>query len=359
MKRFLCLLALVGCGDIIGLNGYVDQDGAPIGEGGADASNDVVQQQDTSKPDVTAMDVATDTSDGCVPMAEDCTNGKDDDCNGLADCLDPACVNGFICVPPLPMGWSWTAYDPDQRQNCATGYSMPTDVQEGITAAAATCGCSCTTTQPTCNTGNVTITAGQGGQCSQVTNQSQTATAGCHALTQFATNNQSIKVTGPAPVGGSCAANPTKNVPMLSYQHSGRTCAYGGAGGIGCGMNVCIPKAAPAVACVQMNGNNMCPTGYPVQHFIGTMVNDTRSCTACTCNFSAGTCGGTTTFYTDNNCQNNAEAVVTDNACHGVSNRTWRTYQYAPTTNGSCTASMSSANGSATFSDLKTVCCTM
>ncbi len=334
----LTMVVLAGCGDIIGLNGYTDEvygsaDGG--GRGGGDA--------------------------GCVPTgAENCTNGIDDDCNGLGDCMDQACTTGFTCVPPLPNGWSWAAYAPDARPNCAAGFNMPRDVEEGINAANATCGCTCTTNNPSCTVGNLSITAGGNNTCDDVTTQSRQAAAGCNALSpQFTTSGESISVKGPAPSGGGCTANATKSVPSVSYQHQGRTCTYAGSSGGGCGNgNACTPKATPFTTCVSKMGTNTCPNGFPVPHFVGSMLTDTRDCTQCTCGFNAGTCGGTATFYTDTGCTQNAENVTADAQCHAVADRNWRRYSYTPQNSPSCTASAVNATGSASFSDLQTVCCT-
>lgn len=363
----LALAALVaGCGDIIGLGGYTDavEGGADAadGGGGGDTGADVRSDVAADATQDTGADAPIDTgADSCTPVAENCTNGADDDCDGQTDCQDSDCTTGYTCVPPLPNGWAWAIYDQDTRPACAAGYSTSKDVEEGINAGAATCGCSCGTTNPTCNTGNVTIHAGTGGGCSGVTNQTDPASAGCHALgTSFATNNQSIAVSGPAPSGGGCTPNATTSVPAVGYQHQGRTCAYAGAAGGGCTMSdVCMPKAAPFTACVSMAGMNACPSGFSVQHLTGSMLTDTRGCTSCTCSFNAGTCQGTATFYTNGGCSNNAQNVTADGACHGVANRTWVSYVYAPANAGvSCGPSSVSATGMAVFSDLTTVCCT-
>jgi hypothetical protein len=36
----------------------------------------------------------------CHPTAESCTNGVDDDCDGLVDCADPDCATDRACLPP-------------------------------------------------------------------------------------------------------------------------------------------------------------------------------------------------------------------------------------------------------------------
>jgi len=234
-------------------------------------------------------------------------------------------------------------------------------VNEGLNASDATCGCGCTTTQPSCTTGNLTILAGSNGMaCNNQANQTDPATTSCTATNpNFATNNAGISVTGPAPSGGSCAANGTKMVPAVTFAHNGRTCEYTGMTGGGCtNGNVCAADPKPFVACIAQKGMQACPTGWPVQHLVGSMVTDTRDCSACTCQFNAGTCTGTATFYSDSQCQNNATNVAVDGACHAVTNRTYRGYKYAPTTNASCTGSNSAPTGKAAFGDLETVCCT-
>ncbi len=311
-----CIVAaVVGCGDIIGLDGYTEGDGSI-----ADATG----------------------SDG---------GGND---AGVDGCASP----GFTCVPSLPSGWAWAIYDPAARPTCAAGYTTPKDVEEGIDAGAAACGCTCTTTDPSCATGKVTITAGNNGLCNNVTNQNDVADAGCNGATTFTTTGDSISVIGPAPAGGSCTPTPTESAPAVGYANEGRTCTYTGSPGGGCANgNVCLPNPAPFTTCVAHAGMNACPSGFATQHLVGSAITDTRGCTACTCDFDAGTCGGTATLYTNAGCTTGAQAIPVDAKCTAVGNHTWKGYSYVPTTNDSCTASSVSPDGGVVFSDLTTICC--
>ena len=321
------LAALVGCGDILGLDGYTDQDGSIDAAG--DATSDAPSGD--AKPDVAPSEGGTDGG---------------------------GCGSSEICVASPPSGWSWTVYDPDARPACATGWKTPTDVEEGIDAGAASCACGCTTTQPTCTTGNITFHYGNGA-CNATTQDEVANTGACAQLSnQFATGGPSkVAVTGPAPSGGSCTATNNFNVPPVGYTHQGRTCALG-SNGASCGAgNECVPNPAPFGMCVSQTGVVACPSGFPTQHLVGTSVTDTRGCSACGCTFDAGACTGTTTLYTNSGCSQTATPLTTDGTCTGTGNHTWKAYAYAPTTNGSCAGTTSSPDGGVVFADTTTICC--
>jgi hypothetical protein len=333
-RTFLLFVAtLAGCGDIIGLDGYTDEDGA------ADATQLDAPSGD-AKADVKLSDAGSDV------VATDAEAG----------CLTPA----NTCVPPLPGGWAWAVYDPDTRPACATGYGTPTDVAEGIDAGPATCGCGCNTTNPNCNAGTLTITGGNNGTCSNTANETDPADAGCNLLATSFTlgGGSSIAVKPPAPVGGSCTATTSDSVPEAGVEHQGRTCAYAGTAGGGCsGGNVCVPNPTPFGVCVSQAGLQTCPSAFPNQHLVGTTLADTRSCSACTCAFDAGACTGTVTMTTNNGCTNNKQQIPADGGCMGVGAHTYVSYNYVSGSTASCAASPASADGGVVFSDLTTVCC--
>jgi hypothetical protein len=319
--RILVALAVVtvaGCGNILGLDGYTDAVDAAPGDAQPDAQPD-------------------------APPAGD----------------GGGCGNFSVCAPELPSGWAWAMYAADQRAPCANGYGSPTDVEEGLSAAAASCGCNCTTTDPSCATGNLTITAGANNTCDDNTNQTDVADAGCNALGSFSTSGgDQVSVTGPSPTGGGCSAVLSQTIPPVGYDHQGRTCAYAGTPGSGCSAgSVCVPNPAPFAVCVEKAGVETCPSGFPNQHLVGTTVDDTRACGACTCTYDAGDCTGNATVYSNFGCTGASSTIPVTGTCTNVGNHTWRTYQYNPTTSASCEASAITSDGGVAFNDPATICC--
>lgn len=301
------------------------------------------------------------SSDGAVGSENEAgTDAPSDGPCSKVDCSDPACMPTHTCAPPLPNGWLWTAYAA-KRPACASGYTAPTDVEEGIVAPPATCGCGCATSNPSCTTGNLTVTAGTSGGngCEDQANQLEPATGGCQDLTPaINSNNWSFNVKGPTPSGGSCTPAATTNKGPVSFGFDGRTCALTANVGGGCaGSDVCVAKAAPFSICVVKLGDALCPSGFPFKHTVGTVVTDGRGCSSCSCTLAAGTCGGTMTLYDDPNCTKNATPIAVDGACHAAPKKNLKTYVYAPQTTASCTSSQVSATGSATFVDARTICC--
>src|SRR5580698_10770098 len=65
---------------------------------------------------------------------ENCTDGIDNDGNGLVDCADPACQPAYTCVT-APAGWTIGAFLPSVADqpgpSCPTGYApSPLHVQQ-------------------------------------------------------------------------------------------------------------------------------------------------------------------------------------------------------------------------------------
>jgi hypothetical protein len=341
-------------------------DGAPVDVRGdvADARSDVGDAMDAAS-DV-GMEAAADASDGCIPKTENCFNGADDDCNGLADCADPACGSSVAaCVPPLPSGWTFVGYDVDTRANCPTGYGMPTDVEEGISWLSAQCTCSCNLNPASCTTGTFTMKTGDNGTCDNNNTFSNLSQGACVQLPNggFDVPMNNVRATTAQPVGGGCTGSSTTVLPAVSYAHQGRTCTMTQTLGAGCAMGkVCAPAGGQDYkVCVQKSGVNACPNGYPVQHIAGTTLDDTRSCSACSCGYNSGSCSNAKIdIFTDMSCTM-GYTFNADDQCRPPVSGSYKFYSYTAGSliNASCTASGGQPQGSVSgFKDARTICCT-
>jgi hypothetical protein len=297
-----------GCAEIYGLGDYTELDGGL--DAGSDAPSDVVLTNDTGT---------------CIAT----------------------------CVPALPVGWTLIAYDQAFRTSCAANYGTPTDVEEGLSAAAATCGCSCSLTKPGCT--SLLVTSGDSGTCANQSSQSVTSDGGCTSLTSISAQNVKVSVT---PSGsGTCAPDASVVKPPISYTDQGRLCELDTTPAGGCQGGLCVPDPAPYIMCVRQAGVAACPSGYPVSHVVGTKVDDTRNCTPCTCSFDGGACGGTATLYTGATCGATSQALTADGTCQSTSSQSFKSLVYQPGNTGTCAPSSVGPMGDAGFADPVTICC--
>jgi hypothetical protein len=155
---------------------------------------------------------------------------------------------------------------------------------------------------------------------------------------------------------GACTAQQTGGIPTPSFQDSARACAANTTQGSCDPAQVCVPPAQPGFQlCLYQAGVHSCPAGYDKPETYYGSVNDTRSCSACSCAAPTGTCSGTFTMYSDAACQN---ALGTSTIACGDSVQVAQSISYNPSVdNVSCPASNSALSGSATEQDPITVCC--
>jgi hypothetical protein len=308
----------LGCAEIYGLGDYTQQDG-----GGGDGAVDVAEELAPLPP------------------------GPDGGCTG-------------VCVADLPSGWTFIAYDQAFRPACAANFQTPTPVAEGLSAAPATCGCSCAMQTPPCS--NLTVTAGNSGTngCQNKSSQALVWDGGCLPVTSIVTAaGDSVSVT--ASGNGGCAPDDASVVlPSPTYASQGNICQMGVSPGAGCTSGVCVPDPAPYKMCVYQTGDVACPAAYSVKHVVGTGLSDGRGCTGCTCTFDGGGgCGGSATLYTGGACNAQSLGVTADGTCHAVSTQTFKSMSYQPTAvGGACVGSGApTPTGTATFATTATVCC--
>jgi hypothetical protein len=344
-----------------------------------DARGDVVSED--------VRDVVTEkpTSDVCVPTSatENCTNGMDDDCNGLVDCAETSCQTaGYTCVAALPTGWTgpallWTGAASATAPPCPTGYQA-TDANAGPTGAVGTCNCNCTASGQVCSVA-ATFHADQTCSytaCASVT-VSATATSTCMMVPANTCGTGGSLGGGatPAPSGGSCTPVVTPTRPAPSWTTAARICSWaappdtpGGCTGAG---QQCVPGRPDAgsfgpTGCVYQSGDLACPVAYPNKTVLFAGETDSRSCGGCTCAAApnGGSCGGSINVWGDSNgsCSGTASATYTlGSPCKGysgVANNPGYVQANYTITPGTCSVTTQpTPTGAVTGTGPMTVCC--
>jgi hypothetical protein len=271
-------------------DGHVASDATTNGDAnGSDGSMIIVMPEDAGDAGMMAIDSAL-PDGGCADTETDCTDGIDNNCDGLTDCADPACSPYVKCVPPPPDAtWSIATFDSTGRDACPAGFSASTDVDVNPTGSGS-CSCSCTNT---CSP-DITFTTYQSPDLHCLTSPSATYTAttpnvcllpspalsgGFNTLAVIAAGN---------PCGASVAA-----LPAPTYG-SGRLCDRTATAAGGCtDGDVCVAKTSDAAfsQCIVASGTPSCPaTNYTKKFTTGTSVSDQRACSSCTCSASGGAC---------------------------------------------------------------------
>ncbi len=303
----------------------------------------------------------------CNGGAENCSNGIDDNCNGLIDCADPVCQNaGYFCAAPPPSGWTGLA-----ALATAAGGTIPScgglyaavssSGHAGLTASPANCTCACN--NPPSNV-----------QCNSVginyyTDACVTGAGGASLPPNFCVSNGGSSVThASAPVtptsyNGDCTSNPSKSVPALAWADSYAACGYTAPQDTGGCTSSELCVGAPPFAskpCVWQTGDVACPGApYTVKTTLYTSDSDTRDCSTCTCTASAGTCSATVTAYSAGSCTGTLLATMSTNgACVSCSACLSATAGNITANPGTCgNGGTGGAIGSASETGPVTVCC--
>jgi len=327
-----------------------------------EASNDTGTMADVVVPE-------TGLVDGCVPKGpESCTNGIDDDCNGLVDCADPACTTqGFRCVTPSPMaGWDFVAFDATSQAGCpATLKAKNVDVDPTNLASPTVCGCTCAVgTPPSCEQGNISTTHSQNNQCGgSVTNY---PASGGACIPQDLSVDAFVLAAQPPPAGGTCGATASVTQPATGATQ-GEVCSGETTFGGGCaGTQVCALVPTGFTSCVHHGGASMaCPAPYSTPHSVGTL-KDTRGCGNCACGLPTATCSaGTWAFFGSQDCTGSAGVTLdTNDQCNGTGSAqgsTFRSNQFSsipmPGSIACATPPTPPSTGNVMLTGADTVCC--
>jgi hypothetical protein len=262
------------------------------GDGGGDGGPDLAQP----KPDLYSYDLAG-ADLVCIPSTEDCFNGVDDDCDGLADCADPDCTGGASpkasCVPDP--GSFTLGTDVASPGSCPSAYPTPAPIHSNLNAGSCALGtCSCSEAANYCYA--YVFDSDSDASCA-------TSVAMYYIDTSFACQNFTsipaghhfkLEVQGNA--GGCFESNSGDKATKLapSWASDEQFCS-GGAVGAGCNAGqLCVP-AAPN-HCVMKAGTQLtCPASYNLRaiHYYTGFDDSGRSCACSNCSVATpGTCTG-------------------------------------------------------------------
>jgi hypothetical protein len=344
-------------------SGGEDATVADAGSGGDAMSGD------SGGADTGTVDSGTDAGfDSGVDSGTGVDSGIDSGVDSGEDAGDDACV-GSCTVSQVPTGWAIAEYAETSRPACSTGYGSPQDVLEGPTGTPATCGCACDVTTPgNCETGNFTVNVdGLTAGCSSLPVTSPANGGACSPATDNYTPSTKPKMMVD-PVGytaGSCTAEPSVTIPAVTYTGQGRICTSTGSENGACpNGGSCVDPPTGFTLCIAQTGTQTCPAGFTVSHTVGSGIDDTRACTACTCGGAKATCGKQTlTLYTNTACTTGGETVQANDKCNNFpvttgATPTYVAYEYAADVDGEgCPPSPVSATGGVTLTGIVTVCC--
>jgi hypothetical protein len=337
----LVVFAIAGCADILGIGDVPEPitGDAASDAGGGDAS----------------LDAGVD-----APMDAVVVPDGPFDCNQVA---------GFECAAPAPSGWTLVGFASAAGATipagCSGAYAQSVaQGHAGLTAPQAQCGCSCPlaqaqgTTCPALSVGGYSQNACNSGTLGQTLSASSTCA-------DFGSAQGSLYATEGAPTSqGSCGTpNPSKTLPALQWANSYAACGYtasdfdGGACEAG---SRCVQSPSSAFAnkpCVAQTGDVACP-GAPYTNKTVVMMgdDDTRDCSACSCNASGGACSATMTGYFQGACGGSGTSLSVG-GCTGGGVGIVSVNANIQTTFATCSSSGSSAIGTATATNPVTVCC--
>ncbi len=308
-------------------------------------------------------------------VAENCTDGIDNDGNGLVDCADPGCQPDYTCVA-APAGWSlgtFLAAVPEHAPSCPAGYAPSPFLVQG-SASTVTCSCNCgspcgeVVCDPRSNDappGPVPIaSAGPDGGCAAADAGSLTS-SGCVPFELAA--GQSIGFAA-APFWESGALS-VSNVTVA--RANALLCTVLAKGG-GCGAGqACVPRPSAdwnlcAFQSTRLDGrplsaNLVCPQGWapPVESDGGTSVavgvatswDNSTVCTPCDCETDpqASCADATLTLYSDSACQS-AVTAVGPGTCASVGSDIHSVQYRATPSHTGCTSCPSTPTGTETSS---------
>jgi hypothetical protein len=314
-------------------------------------------------PDLQTPDLTTFVDlQNCMPVAEDCFNGTDDDCDGLIDCADPDCTGGATPVAQCVSDPGVWTVGVQSAANCPTSFPSPVPIGSTFTAAV------CNTASCTCPTGNVVNGICSGtvtvfGSADSMCSMGATATfsavddqnSGCAAISIPSNAYHTISTlwqsaTGCTSNGGVPDKTPATFSDLQNFCKPARI-------GSGCNAgSICVPFATKR--CVMTAGSQVtCPTDYVLdsKRYYAS-VTDTVGC-ACKCGWSNGTCNSPS-FYVSSGCTGSKGDGLAPGCDNGILLFYTSLHIGTEATTGACTSPYAYGDtGNSHPSDEQTICC--
>lgn len=244
-------------------------------------------------------------SAACVPKAEDCFDGVDDDCDLKTDCEDPDCTATAMCTESGGPDGLALILDGDQACPKEFAWAQESSIFQGLTAENTCGGCSCQASDITCvpelyayeisQAECEADTAGSGGglvtfakplrfrqqppdpsECERI----QTGGAG---LSLYGLRLASLKPSAKCTPAGTATVAPPRWAKRAALCTPTRI-------GSGCGGGACVPRITGAKLGVRPS-NGTCSSAYPNRDIWHKGLTDSRVCGQCSCGMSGGQCG--------------------------------------------------------------------
>jgi len=299
----------------------------------------------------------------CTPAAEDCFNGKDDDCDDKIDCADLDCYGRSQCVPGPTTAWAYGA-SVGAQATCPSGFLGGSSPVHGVLNTGNGCsGCACETTITDCAPYTVTLSMSPD-SCNTVGPILATIPIPNYSgLCDSAGINEAWNdITWSSTPTPHCANTGKPTLPPATWTDEAKFCAANVAGG-GCGVGeICapIPPGPITGACLLTSGRANCPTDFPSPRGIYAGFVDGRTCN-CSCQARGGSCDPVrVNLSTNKDCSNSTPVQLNAGGVCGTQGTTFKDFSYkivgTPTPPSSCDSS-STVTGTVTPSGEQTLCC--
>jgi hypothetical protein len=294
----VCLAAATGCAQVAGIDDWSETSSS--GGSGGDSTSSTGQ--------------AGNGTGGSMGGVEICDNGGDEDADGQVDCADSDC-GGYACVPLPPTGWQGPVevLEGDMLPPCPDGWAASSDMGTGQLTAP----------DPVCSPCSCGLPGGGGCELDQdayfytfdgsCTNVATGYPVGgpdlCHQLINTTGVTQVKLHAGVILMNGSCTPAGGNAVgPEPSFEQNARACQPPSLGE-GCAADAaCMPRPVlpgNASLCIYAKAATAlaCPAEYPLRRELNAITQDTRGCSACTCDSPNGQwCSLDAVVYTDGAC---------------------------------------------------------